>query len=127
MKRANGTPLPLPTEAMDDSMQPIDAVLTCRDCGNEFAFSDDERRDFAAMEHFHTPSRCSACRAARKSRQADNRTPAIAPRFREFQQVRSTVICSSCGASTVVPFAARPGRTVYCSACFEKRRREGNS
>jgi CxxC-x17-CxxC domain-containing protein len=111
---------------MDCSMRPGDAVLTCRDCGDEFAFSHDERREFAVMGRFHAPSRCAACRAERKSRQADSGTPVASPRFRELQQVRSTVICSSCGESTVVPFAARPGRSVYCSACFQRRRLEGD-
>ena len=106
---------------------PTDAVLTCRDCGDEFAFTDDERRDFAAMGRFHVPSRCAECRAERKSRQAESRAPVVGPRFREVQQVRSTVICSSCGESTVVPFAARPGRTLYCSACYQRRRLEGDA
>ena len=105
-------------------MQPTDAVLTCRDCGGVFAFSDDERRDFAAMGHFHTPSRCSACRAARKTRQAKSGTRAVAPGFRQLQQTRTTVICSACGESAVVPFATRAGRSVYCSACFQRRRLE---
>ena len=103
---------------------PHEALLIGRDCAGKFAFPDDERRDLAAIGHFHAPSRCSACRAERKSRQSESRTPALAPRFREFQQVRSTVICGSCGASTVVPFAATPGRAVYCSACFQRRRLE---
>jgi CxxC-x17-CxxC domain-containing protein len=104
--------------------QPTDAVLTCRDCGEAFAFSEDERHDFAVLGRFHAPSRCAACRTERKSRQAESRTPVVGPRFRELQQVSSTVICSSCGASTVVPFAARPGRRVYCSACYQRRRLE---
>ncbi len=107
-------------------MQPSEGVLTCRDCGAVFAFSDEQRGDFAAMGHFHAPSRCASCRAKRKSHQAASRSAAVAPRFRELQQVRSTVICSSCGESTVVPFAARPGRNVYCSACFQRRRAEGD-
>jgi CxxC-x17-CxxC domain-containing protein len=108
-------------------MQPSDAALICRDCGRVFAFTDDERHEFAGMGRFHAPSRCAACRAERKSRQAESRTPVVAPRFRELQQVRSTVICSSCGASTVVPFAARPGRSMYCSACFQRRRLDGDA
>ena len=105
-------------------MRQSEGVLTCRDCAAVFAFSDEERGQFAAMGHFHAPSRCASCRAERKSHQAASRSPAVAPRFRELQQARSTVICSSCGESTVVPFAARPGRNVYCSACFQRRRLE---
>lgn len=108
-------------------MRPSDAMLTCRDCGAVFAFSDEERGDFAAVGHFHAPSRCASCRAERKSHQAASRSPAAAPRFRELQEVRSTVICSSCGESTVVPFVPRPGRNVYCSACFQRRRMDGDA
>ena len=106
-------------------MPPADAVLTCRDCGDEFAFSDEERRDFAGAGHFNAPSRCSVCRAERKQHQAKSQKRVVAPRFRELQQVHSNVICSSCGASTVVPFAATPNRSVYCSACLQRRREDG--
>jgi CxxC-x17-CxxC domain-containing protein len=104
-----------------------DAVLSCRDCRGSFTFSDDERRSFAAIGHFHAPSRCSACRAARKTRQTDSGTRTVAPGFRELQQTWTTVICSSCGESAVVPFAARAGRSVYCSACFQRRRLDGDA
>jgi CxxC-x17-CxxC domain-containing protein len=106
-------------------MRPTSAVLICRDCGGVFAFSDDERRDFAAMGLFHVPSRCSACRAARKTRQVESGVRVVAPGFRELKQIRTTVACSSCGESTVVPFAAQAGRSVYCAACFQRRRLEG--
>jgi CxxC-x17-CxxC domain-containing protein len=106
-------------------MLPTDAVLTCRNCGGSFIFSDDERRSFAALGYLHPPSRCSVCRMTRKTRQAERGTRAVAPRFRELQQPRTTVLCSACGESAVVPFAARAGRSVYCSACFERRRQEG--
>jgi CxxC-x17-CxxC domain-containing protein len=112
---------------MDSAMPPTDAILTCRDCGGVFAFSDDERRSFAALGHLHLPSRCSTCRVARKTRQAESGTRAVAPGFHELRQTWTTVICSSCGESAVVPFAARAGRSVYCSACFERRRREGDA
>jgi CxxC-x17-CxxC domain-containing protein len=108
-------------------MPPTDLVLICRDCGDSFIFSDDERRSFAALGHLHAPSRCSACRAARKTRQAESGTRAVAPGFRELQRTRTTVICSSCGESAEVPFAAGAGRSVYCPACFRRRRLAGGS
>ena len=109
------------------SMQPGDAILTCRDCGGSFALSEEERRTFAALGHQHAPSRCAVCRALRKSRQAESGAHAVAPRFRELQQTRTTVTCSSCGQSAVVPFAARAGRNVYCSPCFQRRRLVGDA
>ena len=106
-------------------MPPSDAGLACRDCGGSFTLSDDERRSFADLGRLHPPSRCATCRAARKQRQAESGTRVVAPGFRELKQIRTTVVCSSCGESTVVPFAARAGRSVYCSACFQRRRWEG--
>jgi CxxC-x17-CxxC domain-containing protein len=108
-------------------MSPADAILICRDCGSSFTFPEDERQTFAAQGHYNPPSRCSACRSARKTRQVQSGRSAVAPRFRELRQARTTVICSSCGQPAVVPFAARPGRNVYCSACFERRRGEGGA
>jgi CxxC-x17-CxxC domain-containing protein len=112
-------------DTTESFMPASDAGLVCRDCGGSFTFSDDERRSFADLGHLHPPSRCSHCRAARKQRQADSGTRAVPPGFRELKQTRTTVVCSSCGESTVVPFAARAGRSVYCSACFQQRRVEG--
>jgi CxxC-x17-CxxC domain-containing protein len=112
---------------MDSSMPPADAVLICRDCGGSFTFSDDERRAFATVRHVHPPSRRSACRAARKTRQAESGTPAVAPGFRQLREARTTIACSSCGGPAVVPFAVRAGRAVYCSACFQRRRQEGEA
>jgi CxxC-x17-CxxC domain-containing protein len=104
-----------------------EAVLVCRDCGGSFTFAEEESRSFAAQGHLHPPSRCSDCRAARKTRQAENRTPPIAPRFRELQQTRSTINCSSCGELAVVPFVARAGRSVYCTACYQRRRGDADA
>jgi CxxC-x17-CxxC domain-containing protein len=108
-------------------MSSPDAVLICRDCGGSFTFSDDERGAFAALGHVHPPSRCSACRTARKTRQAERGTRAVAPGFRELRQTETTIICSVCGESAVVPFAAKAGRSVYCPACFRRRRLAGEA
>jgi CxxC-x17-CxxC domain-containing protein len=103
-------------------MAPGEATLMCRDCNAAFSLSEDERQVLASRGHSHPPSRCPACRAARRTRQAQSGAPRVAPGFRELREVRTTVACSSCGESAVVPFAARSGRPVYCSACFRQRR-----
>jgi CxxC-x17-CxxC domain-containing protein len=108
-------------------MLPTDAVLSCRDCGGSISISDEERRFFAALDHVHPPSRCPACREARKTRQAERGTGAVAPGFRELRQTWTTIVCNSCGESAVVPFVARPGRSVYCTACFQRRRLESET
>jgi CxxC-x17-CxxC domain-containing protein len=104
---------------------PGETLLTCRDCGGCFTFSEEDRLSYAVVGHRHPPSRCSGCRLARKTRQASSGQHTVAPRFRELQETQTAIICSSCGKSATVPFAARPGRNVYCSACFQLRRLQG--
>jgi CxxC-x17-CxxC domain-containing protein len=43
-----------------------DKVLTCADCGNEFAFTAREQ-EFYADRGFTEPRRCGSCRASRKA------------------------------------------------------------
>src|SRR4051794_4774993 len=104
------------------SSMPLDAVLICRDCGAQFSLSEDEREAFLAQGLVHPPSRCATCREARKTRQAESGARVAPPGFRELRDVRTKVRCSLCGAAAEVPFAPRPGRPVYCVACFQQRR-----
>jgi CxxC-x17-CxxC domain-containing protein len=103
-------------------MPATDPVLTCRDCGGSFVFSEDEHQSFAVEGHFHPPSRCAACRETRKARQSQSGERPLPPAFRELRQVRTSVVCSACGQPAVVPFAPRAGRAVYCSNCYSRRR-----
>jgi CxxC-x17-CxxC domain-containing protein len=98
-----------------------DAPLICRDCDRQFTFSADERRTFAARGHTHPPSRCAACRAARKTRHDQTGYRLVPPAFRELREPGMMPACASCGLPAPVPFAVR-GRPVYCSACFQRRR-----
>ncbi len=104
---------------------PDETLLICRDRGGCFTLSEADRLSFAIVGHRHAPSHCSGCRAARKTRQAASGGHTVAPRFPDIDETQTTVICGSCGKSATVPFAARPGRSVYCSACFQLRRLEG--
>ena len=101
------------------------AATTCRDCGGSFAFSEDERRSFVNEGHLHTPSRCAACREARKTRQLQSGARPLPPAFRELRQVRTSVVCSACGQTSVVPFAPRTGRAVNCANCYRGARGSG--
>lgn len=108
-------------------MSTVDVMLTCRDCGDSFIFSDDERQTFAALGRYNAPSRCAACRTARKTHQVESGTAGVPPRFRERDEIRTTINCSACGQVAVVPFAPRPGRGAYCFACLRRRRIEGDN
>jgi CxxC-x17-CxxC domain-containing protein len=99
-----------------------DVRLVCRDCRGAFAFTEDERRSFATQGYTNTPSRCPACREVRKLRQSESGMRQVSPGFRELRQTRTSIVCTACGETASVPFAARAGRAVYCSTCFRQRR-----
>ena len=48
-----------------------DKILTCADCGQEFAFTASEQ-EFYAQRQFTDPRRCTSCRASRKAARGDS-------------------------------------------------------
>ena len=42
-----------------------DATIKCKDCGNDFIFTEGEQK-FYSEKGFNNPSRCAECRKARK-------------------------------------------------------------
>ena len=52
----------------------------------------------------HVPSRCKACRQARKAANND--------------RALYDATCAACGRATRVPFSPRTDRPVYCRDCF---------
>ena len=89
-----------------------DKTLVCRDCGAEFVFTAGEQEFYAEKGFQNEPTRCKACRMARKASRASG-----APR--EMHDA----ICAACGKPTQVPFEPREDRPVYCSECFAARNR----
>ena len=89
-----------------------DKTLVCKDCGQEFVFTAGEQEFYAEKGFQNEPTRCKACRQARKA----NRPAAGAPR------VMYDAICAECGKATQVPFEPKEDRPVYCSECFAARR-----
>ena len=96
-------------------------TLTCRDCGQPFAFTAGEQEFYASRGLMNTPGRCPACRAARKGSGGygggySDRGP------REMHEAR----CDSCGGVARVPFVPRGDKPVYCSDCFSRSRGSQN-
>ena len=91
-----------------------DETLVCRDCNNEFVFSASEQAFFAEKGFMNKPSRCAACRAARRAQNGGN--TASAPRQ------MYDVICDGCQQPTQVPFMPRGDRPVYCRNCYDAQR-----
>ena len=88
-----------------------DKTLVCKDCGAEFVFTAGEQEFYAEKGFQNEPTRCKACRQARKASRASG-----APR-QMFDAV-----CAECGKPTQVPFEPKEDRPVYCSEFFAARR-----
>ncbi|HAH95598.1 MAG TPA: zinc-binding protein [Firmicutes bacterium] len=87
-----------------------DKTIVCRDCNQEFVFTAGEQEFYASKGFENEPSRCPACRSARKQRQGSGN--------REMH----TAICADCGREAQVPFAPNPERPVYCRDCYASRK-----
>src|SRR5690348_2690296 len=105
----------------EDTVNYTEQTLTCRDCGQQFAFTVGEQEFYASRGLTNTPGRCPECRAARKAgggygggggRGYGDGAP------RAMHEAR----CDSCGGVARVPFVPRGDKPVYCSACFSKER-----
>lgn len=49
-----------------------DKTLHCKDCGNEFIFSEGEQAFYKEKGFENEPQRCPECRKARKSQRRNN-------------------------------------------------------
>ena len=88
----------------------VDETLICKDCGNEFVFTAGEQRFYDEKGFLNKPKACKACRDAKKN-------AGKAPR--EY----FTAVCADCGGEAKITFQPSTDRPVYCSACFEARRK----
>jgi CxxC-x17-CxxC domain-containing protein len=88
-------------------MEFSDRILKCVDCGEEFVFSAGEQLFFRERQFQHEPRHCKKCKAKQTTVRG---------------RVETSVTCSECGASTIVPFLPHLGRPVLCRSCFQRRR-----
>ena len=57
-----------------------DKTITCKDCGAEFPFTEEEQRFYKEKGFDNEPQRCKTCRMARKQQRGGNNN--FAPRNR---------------------------------------------
>ena len=81
-----------------------DKTLTCRECRSQFIFSASEQEFYAEKGFQNEPSRCKACRQARKAATGD--------------RALYDAVCAACGRHTRIPFQPRTDRPIYCRDCF---------
>lgn len=89
-----------------------DKTLICKDCGNEFVFTEGEQEFYAEKGFQNEPVRCKDCRDAKKAARGGERGK------REMHEA----VCSECGATCQIPFEPKNDRPIYCSDCFESHR-----
>lgn len=109
-----------------------DRTLTCADCGQEFVFSASEQQ-FYADRQFSDPRRCSSCRASRKASRGDRSGGGYSAGgysaggrsggYDRGPREMFSATCSNCGREAQVPFRPSGDKPVYCSDCFQSRRR----
>jgi CxxC-x17-CxxC domain-containing protein len=96
--------------------------LICDDCGAEFLFTLADQAVYARYPSFPPPRRCPACLETRLAeRAADRRRTTAAPAG--HGRARRAVACQGCGQATLISYAPRHGRPVFCQACFLRGRR----
>jgi len=115
-----------------------DKTITCRDCGMDFVFTAGEQEFYASKGFVNEPTRCPACRQARKSSMGasggsgsgmrdsaprGNSTASTGTR----ERVTYKTTCANCGQETTVPFVPRGTKPVYCSNCFDQMRGSSSS
>ena len=103
-------------------MSYTDKTFVCRDCGQDFVFTGGEQEFFAQQGFEHPPSRCSDCRATRKSQRGGISGASPGTGFGRREREMFSAICSACGQSAQVPFQPRGDKPVYCSDCFARER-----
>jgi CxxC-x17-CxxC domain-containing protein len=107
-------------------VQYADKTLTCRDCKSEFVFTSGEQEFYASRGFDNEPSRCPACRAARKAERSSSFGPtsyAASGGYAAMPRRELVVtICAGCNGEARVPFQPRGDKPVYCSECFEAQR-----
>lgn len=126
-----------------------DKILTCADCGQEFAFSASEQQ-FYSDRQFSEPRRCPSCRASRKAARGSTGGSSYAgggytgggytggsigsygggsggssgysSGGSRGPREMFTATCSGCGREAKVPFRPTSGKPVFCNDCFASRR-----
>jgi CxxC-x17-CxxC domain-containing protein len=116
----------------------------------QFVFTTGEQEFYAQKGFANEPSRCPACRQARKaggsnrsgygyrdsygeresygSRSYDDRDSyGSRGGYSRSEREMHSATCASCGREAQVPFVPRGDRPVYCSDCFRQQRQSSYS
>ncbi len=98
-----------------------DKTIVCSDCGKEFVFTTGEQEFYAQKGFTSDPTRCPACRSARKAAREGGSS------YSGGERQMYPAVCAQCGKATEVPFQPRGDKPVYCSDCYKAQRPAGSS
>ena len=105
-------------------MNYTERMLTCVECGNEFAFSAEDQQ-FHASRGYQDPKRCSSCRAQRRASRGGgdygSSSYGSGGGYDRPQRQMFSATCAQCGKEALVPFEPRGDKPVYCSDCYQPR------
>lgn len=91
------------------TMEYVNRILKCIDCGAEFVFTAGEQLFFHDKQFKNDPKHCKECKAKRAKGGV---------RVNSETQTR----CAVCGKETTVPFKPTQGRPVLCRSCFQQHK-----
>lgn len=109
-----------------------DRNLNCIECKQPFVFTVGEQEFHASKGFTNEPSRCPACRAARKAAGGGGGGGGFSDRGGSRggggfgggdggRREMHDAICAECGKDTQVPFVPSGARPVYCRDCYSKQ------
>jgi CxxC-x17-CxxC domain-containing protein len=97
-----------------------DKTLVCRDCSENFVFTESEQEFFREKGFENEPQRCPACRAAKKQQSRGGGRGRFGG---GAQREMHPAVCAECGKETTVPFKPTGDKPVYCKDCFQPKSR----
>lgn len=95
-----------------------DKTIKCRNCGNDFRFTEKDQAYYKEMGFENEPQRCPDCRAAKKAQAQGNKNG-----YGRSDHEMFPAVCSECGKETTVPFRPVADKPIYCKDCYQPRGR----
>ena len=104
------------------SVEFVDRLLLCADCGGQFIFTAGEQLFFFDKQFKNDPKRCKPCKGRRSGATA---APGSGPAAAGISRTETRTTCSACEVETTVPFKPTQGRPVLCRQCFQQAQNSG--
>ena len=98
-----------------------DKTITCKECGEQFIFSQSEQDFYNEKGFENEPQRCPDCRAAKKAQRRGG--GGTGRGFGGASREMFPATCAECGVETMVPFKPNGEKPAYCKDCYQPKKR----